>query len=208
MTTHPPADRLVSVMRVIGLTGGIGSGKSTASRFLAELGAAVIDADKVGHELLKPNTKIWQQLAAAFGKQILTSNGEINRKKLGRLVFGNPRRLDLLSQLMHPEIKKAVKVQLLEYQRQGASVAILEAPLLVEAGWTELVDEVWVTTASETTVLKRLKQQLGLSRKESLARIRSQLPLEERLKHADVVLNTELNLDELRGKIKELWQRL
>ncbi|MAH39347.1 MAG: dephospho-CoA kinase [Dehalococcoidales bacterium] len=195
-------------MRVIGLTGGIGSGKSTASRFLAELGAAVIDADKVGHELLKPNTKIWQQLAAAFGKQILTSNGEINRKKLGRLVFGNPRRLDLLSQLMHPEIKKAVKVQLLEYQRQGASVAILEAPLLVEAGWTELVDEVWVTTASETTVLKRLKQQLGLSRKESLARIRSQLPLEERLKHADVVLNTELNLDELRGKIKELWQRL
>ena len=195
-------------MRVIGLTGGIGSGKSTASRFLAELGAAVIDADKVGHELLKPNTKIWQQLAAAFGKQILTSNGEINRKKLGRLVFGNPRRLDLLSQLMHPEIKKAVKVQLLEYQRQGASVAILEAPLLVEAGWTELVDEVWVTTASETTVLNRLKQQLGLSRKESLARIRSQLPLEERLKHADVVLNTELNLDELRGKIKELWQRL
>ena len=195
-------------MRVIGLTGGIGSGKSTASRFLAELGAAVIDADKVGHELLKPNTKIWQQLAAAFGKQILTSNGEINRKKLGRLVFGNPRRLDLLSQLMHPEIKKAVKVQLLEYQRQGASVAILEAPLLVEAGWTELVDEVWVTTASETTVLKRLKQQLGLSRKESLARIRSQLPLEERLKHADVVLNTELALDELRAKINELWQRL
>jgi|TARA_B100001971_G_scaffold203242_1_gene217878 dephospho-CoA kinase len=195
-------------MRVIGLTGGIGSGKSTASRFLAELGAAVIDADKVGHELLKPNTKIWQQLAATFGKQILTSNGEINRKKLGRLVFGNPRRLDLLSQLMHPEIKKAVKVQLLEYQRQGASVAILEAPLLVEAGWIEMVDEVWVTTASETTVLKRLKQQLGLSRKESLARIRSQLPLEERLKHADVVLNTELNLDELRVKIKELWQRL
>ncbi len=195
-------------MKVIGLTGGIGSGKSTVSGFLAELGAVIIDADKVGHELLKPDTEIWQQIVAAFGKQILTPGGEISRKKLASLVFGSPRRLELLNQLMHPEMKKAVKAQLLEYRRQGASVVVLEAPLLVEADWTELVDEVWVTIASESTVLERLEQQTGLSRKESLARIRSQLPARERAKHADVVLNTELSLDELRAKVKELWQRL
>ncbi len=195
-------------MKVIGLTGGIGSGKSTVSHFLAELGALIIDADKVGHELLRPSTKIWQQVVAAFGRQILTPDGEIDRKKLGRLVFGSRKRLSLLNQLMHPEIKKAVKAQLLKYRRQEASVVVLEAPLLIEAGWTELVDEVWVTTASETTVLRRLEQQMGLSKKESLARIRSQLPLKELIKHADVVINTELSLDELRTKVKKLWQRL
>ncbi len=89
-------------MKVIGLTGGIGSGKSTVSGFLAELGAVVIDADKVGHELFKPNTEIWQQVVAAFGRQILTTSGEISRKKLASLVFGSPRRLSLLNQLMHP----------------------------------------------------------------------------------------------------------
>tara|TARA_B100000315_G_scaffold258828_1_gene312344 strand:+ start:915 stop:1502 length:588 start_codon:yes stop_codon:yes gene_type:complete len=195
-------------MKIIGLTGGIGSGKSTVAGFLAELGALIIDADKVGREVLKPGTKIWQQVVATFGGQILTPDGEINRKKLASLVFGSPGRLELLSRLMHPEIYKRIKAQLLEYRRQQDSVVILEAPLLVEAGWTELVDEVWVITASETTVLERLKQQLGLSQKESLARIRSQLPARERAKHADVVLNTELGLDELRTKVKKLWQRL
>ncbi len=194
-------------MKIIGLTGGIGSGKSTVSGFLAELGAVIIDADRVGHALLKPNTEIWREVVAAFGKQILTPDGEINRKKLGLLVFGSPGRLKLLNQLMHPEMKKAVKTQLLEYRRQGASVVVLEAPLLVETGWTELVDEVWVTTASETTILERLKQQTGLSRKESLARIHSQLPSEKLIKHADVVINTEKSLDELRTKVKKLWQR-
>ena len=195
-------------MKVIGLTGGIGSGKSTVSGFLAELGAVIIDADKVGHELLKPDTEIWQQIVAAFGKQILTSGVETSRKKLASLVFGSPRRLELLNQLMHPEMKKAVKAQLLEYRRQGASVVVLEAPLLVEADWTELVDEVWVTIASESTVLERLEQQTGLSQTEALARIRSQLPARERAKHAGVVINTEKSPDELRTKVKELWQRL
>ncbi len=195
-------------MKVIGLTGGIGSGKSTVSHFLAELGALIIDADKVGHELFKSDTKIRHEVIAAFGEQILTPSGDISRKKLGRLVFGSRRRLSLLSQLMHPEMKRRIKAQLLEYRRQGVSVVVVEAPLLVEAGWTELVDEVWVTTASETTVLRRLEQQMGLSKKESLARIRSQLPLKELIKHADVVINTELSLDELRTKVKKLWQRL
>ncbi len=195
-------------MKVIGLTGGIGSGKSTVSQFLAELGAVILDADKVGHEAFKPDTEIWRKVVAAFGRQILAPDGNIDRQKLGEIVFGNPESLSRLNQIMHPRMYDMVKAQLEEYRRQGMRVVVLEAPLLLEAGWTSLADEVWVTTASESTVLKRLEERTRLSQAESLARIRSQLPSEERARHADVVINTDCSLDELKAKVKELWQRL
>ena len=194
-------------MKVIGLTGGIGSGKSTVSRFLAELGAVILNADEVGHEAFKPDTEIWRKVVAAFGRQILTPDGNIDRKKLGETVFNNAESLSRLNQLMHPWMYAQVKTQLEECRRQGIRVVVLEAPLLLEAGWTSLVDEVWVTTAPEATVLKRLEERSGMSQAESLARIRSQLSTAERAKHADVVINTDCDLDELRAKVKELWQR-
>jgi len=195
-------------MKVIGLTGGIGSGKSTVSRFLAELGAVIIDADKVGHEVFKSGTGAWREVVAAFGRQILTTNGEIDREKLGELVFGNPDSLGRLNRIMHPRIAGAVKAQLEEYRRQGIRMAVVEAPLLIEAGWTSIVDEVWVTVASESTVLKRLQERTGLSKAKSLARIRSQLSLEERVKHADVVIDTDCHFDELKARVAELWRGL
>jgi len=195
-------------MKVIGLTGGIGSGKSTVSQLLAELGAVILDADEIGHEAFKPDTEIWRQVVAAFGRQILTPDGNIDRKKLGDIVFGNPESLSRLNQIMHPRMYDMVKAQLEEYRRQGVGVVVLEAPLLLEAGWTSLVDEVWVTTAPEATVLKRLEERTGLSQAESLARLRSQLPSEERVKQADVIINTDCDLDELKAQVKELWQRL
>jgi len=195
-------------MKVIGLTGGIGSGKSTVSQFLAELGAVIVDADRVGHEAFKPGTELWREVVAAFGQQTVTPNGDIDRKKLGKIVFGNAESLWRLNQVMHPRMYDMVKAQLEEYQRQGVAVVVLEAPLLIEANWTSLVDEVWVTVASEATVLKRLQERTGLSREESLARIRSQLPSEERIKRADVVINTDCSLDEVKTRVKELWDRL
>jgi len=195
-------------MKVIGLTGGIGSGKSVVSQFLAELGAVIIDADKVGHEAFKPDTEVWREVVAAFGKRIVTANGTINREKLGTIVFGNSEALARLNQIMHPRMYDIVKAQLEEYRRQGVGVVVLEAPLLLEAGWTSLVDEVWVTVASETTVLKRLRERTGLSEPKSLARLRSQLPTEKRLRHADVVIDTDCDLAELKAKVKELWQGL
>ena len=192
-------------MKVIGLTGGIGSGKSTVSQFLAELGAVILDADKVGHEAFKPNTELWRQVVAAFGRRILTPDGDIDREKLGEIVFGNPESLARLNQIMHPGMYDIVKAQLGEYRQQGMEVVVLEAPLLIEAGWTSLVDEVWVTVASEATVLSRLQEQKGLSRQESLARIHSQLLSEERVRRADVVIDTDCNLDELRARVGELW---
>jgi len=193
-------------MKVIGLSGGIGSGKSTVSQFLAELGAVILDADRVGHEALKPDTEVWRELVAAFGQQILTPDGNIDRAKLGDIVFGNPESLSQLNQIMHPRMYDTVKAQLEEYRRQGVDVVVLEAPLLIEAGWTSLVDEIWVTVASEATVLRRLKERMGLSESESLARIHSQLSSDERIGQANVVINTDCSLDELRVRVGELWR--
>ena len=202
-------------MKVIGLTGGIGSGKSTVSGFLAELGATVIDVDKVGHEALKPDTELGREVVAAFGKGIVTPEGEIDRKRLGRIVFGNAEALARLDNIMHPWMYKTVKAQLDEYRRQGVRVVVMEVPLLVEvplrlrAGEPSLsdeMDEVWVTVAPESAVLKRMKEKSGMPEKQTRARIRSQIPSEERIKHADVVINTDCELSELKAKVKELWQ--
>lgn len=195
-------------MKVIGLTGGIGSGKSTVAKFLAELGAVIIDADKIGHAVLEPDGEAWQQVVAAFGRQILKPNREIDRKKLGKIVFGSTEALSRLNRIMHPQICGVVKAQLEQYRRQGIDVVVVEAPLLMEAGWTSLVDEVWVTLAPEATILKRLKEGMGLSKAESMARIRSQLPAKERVKHAHVVINTDSSLDELKARVNKLWQGL
>ncbi len=195
-------------MKIIGLTGGIGSGKSTVARFLAESGAVIIDADKVGHEAFELYTELWWDLVTAFGTDILKPNGEVDRGKLGEVVFDNPKLLSRLNRLMHPCMYDMVKAQIEEYRQQGVDVVVLEAPLLLEAGWTSLSDEVWVTVASESTVLSRLQEKVGLSEQQSLARIRSQLSSEERVKQADVVIDTDCSLDELRARVEELWRKL
>jgi dephospho-CoA kinase len=195
-------------MKVIGLTGGIGSGKSTVSGFLAQLGAVIIDADRVGHEVLSTDFQVRRELLAIFGWQVLTPSGEVNRKKLGEIVFSHPESLPRLNQVMHPRMYDIVKAQLEGYRRRGVEMVVLEAPLLIEADWTSLVDEVWVTVASQSTVLRRLKEKFGLSEPEALARIGCQLASEERVKHADVIIDTDCDLDELRAKVKGLWQGL
>ncbi len=195
-------------MRVIGLTGGIGSGKSTVSRFLKELGAVIIDADKVGHEAFKPDTELWQEVVAAFGTDIVKPGGEIDRNKLSEMVFGNPELLSRLNQIMHPRIYDMVQAQIEDYQRQGVAVTVVEVPLLIEADWAPLVNEVWVTVASKATVLKRLQERSGLSEQRALARVRSQLPTEQRVRHADVVINTDCALGEVKTRVKELWEAL
>ncbi len=195
-------------MKVIGLTGGIGSGKSTVSKFLAHLGAVVIDADKVGHEVFKPGTKAWQEVVDAFGQGIISADGTIDRRKLGEIVFSNPGARAKLNQVMHPLIYKQVKSRMEEYGRKGAAIIIVEAPLLLEVGWKSLVDEVWVTSASEATVIKRLKEQKRLSETQSLARIRAQLTDEERIRQADVVIDTNCALDELKERVEALWRKL
>ncbi len=195
-------------MKVIGLTGGIGSGKSTVAQFLAELGAVILDADKVGHEALKPGSEIWERVINEFGQSIVTVSGDIDRAKLGKLVFNSDEARMCLNRIMHPIIFKMVDSRLEEYRRKGVKVVVLEAPLILEVGRTSQVDEVWVTVAPEATVLQRVRERTGLSEQEARARIQAQIPTEERIKHADVVIDTDCSLDELKAKVKRLWLRL
>jgi dephospho-CoA kinase len=205
-------------MKVIGLTGGIGSGKSTVSGFLRELGATVIDVDKVWHEALKPETPVWRVVVAAFGRVIVTPGGEIDRQRLGKIVFANPDALARLNNIMNPWMYDTVKAQLEEYRRRGVRVVVLEAPLLLDVpllflkkGAPSLLDEVdkvWVTFAPESVVLKRLKEKSGMSEEQALTRIRSQLSSKERIKHADVVIDTDCTLEELKSKVRALWNKL
>ncbi len=195
-------------MKVIGLTGGIGSGKSTVSKFLADMGARVIDADRVGHEAFEPDTDAYREVVETFGREILTPAGEIDRHKLGSIVFADTKARDKLNRIMHPRIHSIVRDLIEEYRRRSVKIVVIDAPLLIEAKWTNLVDEVWVTVAPRHTVLERLTKRTGLTKAESLARIRSQLSHDERIKHADVVIDTNCALDELKAKVQELGQKL
>lgn len=193
---------------IIGLTGGILSGKSTVAQMLVEKGAGHIDADKMGHEAYEPHTKTWQKVIDAFGTGILKENEEIDRQKLGDIVFNDPESLARLNRIVHPQIGRLVVEELEKLRSKGVDVVVIEAILLIEARWTNIVDEVWVTVAPEETVLKRLQNRSGLSEEQARARIRAQLSSEERAKYGDVVINTDCDLSEVRAMVDELWQRL
>ena len=190
--------------RVIGLTGGIGSGKSTVSHYLAELGATIIDADKIGHEAYRPNTATWRELVKAFGNRILAADNTIDRKKLGAIVFGSSEELVRLNAIIYPRITKILEKRIADYRRKGVRVIILDAPVLFEADAKSLVDEVWVVAADEATVIKRAAARTGLPETQIHSRIRSQMSNEERMKRAQVVIHNEGTVEELREKVKEL----
>jgi len=195
-------------MKVIGLTGGIGSGKSTVSRLLGEMGAVLIDADKVGHEAYQPGTETWKELVAAFGDEIVAPDRTIDRKKLGAIVFAAPEELTRLNRIVHPRMFNMMKDRIEKYRQQGVKVVVIEAAILFEANWTSLVDEVWVTVASEATVVQRAIERTGLPEEQIRARIRSQLSNEERIKKADVVITNDGDVKELRVIVEALWKKL
>jgi dephospho-CoA kinase len=196
------------MMVIIGLTGNLGTGKTEVARMLAELGAIVINADELGHELLQPNTQPYRKIVAAFGKHILKRNGEIDRQKLGQLVFADPAALNKLNNITHPRIHEIVRQKIEEHRQVGARVVALEAALLIEAGWKPLLDRIWVTTAPEATITERLNKARGLNQEQVLARLKAQMPQKEKMKQADVVINTDCPIDQLRARITELWNEL
>jgi dephospho-CoA kinase len=194
--------------RVIGLTGGIGSGKSTVSRFLAELGAAVIDADKIGHEVYRPDTDTWRELVKTFGRGILAADNTIDRKKLGAIVFSNEEELKRINAIIHPQITEIIKKQIDDYRRKEAKVIVLDAPVLLEAHAKNLVDEVWVVVADEENVIKRAVARTGLREEQIRDRIRAQMSKTERIKNAQVIIYNDGTPEDLRGKIKKLWEQI
>ena len=192
-------------MIVIGLTGGIGSGKSEVSRMLRELGAEIIDADRVGHEAYLPNTETYDRVVAEFGEEILQANGEIDRKRLGARVFAEPGARERLNAIMHPRMYAMIEERIQRLRERGATAVVLDAAILIEAGWVSLVDEVWVVTAPEETVVQRIGQRNGLPAEQVRQRIRAQIAPGERARQAAVVIDNSRGLEELDTRVREVW---
>jgi len=195
-------------MVVLGVTGSIGTGKSTVCQILAKLGVAIIDADALAQETYMPYREAWHELVNAFGKDILSSDQEIDRQKLGQIVFCNPAALTQLNHIVHPKAYSMAKERIETYREQGLKAVALEAALLIEAKWTSLVDQVWLVLASEATVIHRLGEGKADNESKVLARLKSQMPAEEKMKYADQVINNDGDLNQLEAKVTELWDKL
>jgi len=196
-------------MRSIGLIGGIGSGKTTVAKLLQDLGAQVIHADAVGHDVYAPQTPGWHALIDAFGATILAPDRSIDRKKLGAIVFADSTQLQRLNAIVHPLIGTEIRRRV-EALRIGGFTApiVIEAAILVEAGWLALVDEVWLVAASHSAVAERLQAQRGLSAEEVRRRVDAQLSDDERRRHAQVVIANTGSIEELRSQVAKAWEAL
>jgi dephospho-CoA kinase len=193
-------------MLTIGLTGGIGTGKSVVANLLVQQGASIIDADRLGHEAYTPHSEAWEAVVAAFGTDILTSEGEIDRRKLGGIVFADETQLERLNGIMHPLMARMVEDRKAAFDAGGVAVTVVEAAVLLEAGWDSLVDEVWTTHASESTVVQRLFERNGLDEAEARKRINSQMSATERNRRSDVVVDNSGDLTALEQTVKNLWK--
>ncbi len=195
-------------MYVIGLTGGIASGKSTVVRMLEEKGAVLLSADAVGHEVYEAGRPAWQEIADAFGREVVAEDGTIDRKRLGAIAFSDPQQLQRLNAITHPRMKEMMREKLNEERARGTRVAVLEAALLFDAGWDDLTDEVWVTVAPPEVAARRTAERSGLSVEEALSRIRAQMSNEERIGRSQVVIDTDCPLERTRMQVDEEWERL
>ncbi|HTY55206.1 MAG TPA: dephospho-CoA kinase [Candidatus Binataceae bacterium] len=194
-------------MLTIGLTGGIGTGKSAVTRILGELGATILDADKVGHEIYLPGGPAYDEVVAAFGSKILAPDKTIDRKRLGPIVFADPDALKRLNAIVHPKMFARMRAMVDEIRRDGnRSPIVIEAAILIEANWIPLFDEIWLVTASRENVLHRIERDRGLKPAQTEARIKAQLPDEERRRHAALVIDNDGSLDDLRAKLTQIWR--
>ena len=193
-------------MFVIGLTGGIATGKTLVSEALRDLGATIINADLVGHEAYLPHTETWQAVVDAFGTGILDDEEQIVRPKLGAIVFSDPSKLEQLNSIVHPRIYAMISDRIDSLKSDGVTTVVVEAALLIEARWTPLVDEIWVLTSPIEQIYSRLTGR-GMSSDQARARVESQMPQEERVTHADVVIANDGGEAELKSAIKEHWDQ-
>jgi dephospho-CoA kinase len=190
---------------LIGLTGNIATGKSAVLRMLRRLGARVIDADALVHQLMAKGTPVWQAILDEFGEGILGPEGEIDRGKLGAVVFTDAEALKRLEAIVHP----AVAARVDELIRQATEpVVVVEAIKLIEAGWHRTCDALWVVTCPREQQLERLMRTRKLSREEALLRIEAQPPQEDKAALADVVIDNSGSLKEMREQVEREWGRL
>ncbi|KAG9350139.1 hypothetical protein JZ751_026492 [Albula glossodonta] len=207
---RPPKDNpyLPASPYVIGLSGGSGSGKSSIARRLEALGAVCIDSDQLGHETYRPGSAAYQRVVQEFGEDILNDDGTINRRVLGRKVFGNKERLKSLTDIVWPEIALLVKHKIQQAKEEGKQVCVVDAAVLLEAGWTEMVHEVWVTIIPEEEAVLRITARDGVSEEDARRRLQSQWPNAQQVEHANVVLCTLWEPDVTQRQVQKAWDLL
>ncbi|XP_041938306.1 bifunctional coenzyme A synthase [Alosa sapidissima] len=193
---------------VIGLTGGSGSGKSSIARRLETLGAARIDSDQLGHETYLPGAVAYQKVVQEFGTDILNEDKTINRRMLGRKVFGNPERLKALTDIVWPEIALLVKKRIQQAKEEGKRVCVVDAAVLLEAGWETLVHEVWVATIPEEEAVRRIVERDGVSEEDAVRRLQSQWSSAKQVQHANVVLCTLWEPHQTQKQVQKAWNLL
>ena len=194
-------------MKIIGLTGGIACGKSTVSKALRALGACIIDADAVAHELSQPNQALFNAYVQRFGMAIVTPGGTLDRAAIARLIFTDPTMRAEVEQISHPLIRRAVEERLRMAEKEQKRAAVLDVPLLFEAGWDALADEVWVVALPPEEQLTRLlARDKTMSEGEARARIAAQMPLAEKCARADVVIDNSGTKEETRDYVGKLWE--
>ncbi len=196
-------------MLIVGLTGGIASGKTVVSQILGEEGAHIIDADQLARELVHPHTPAWEELRKVFGEGILEKDGFIDRKALAEQVFSDPEQRNRLNRILHPRIKEEIDRRVREIgQTEPDAIIVIDAPLLIETGSHLHMDVVIVVSATESQQIERLKARSGTTEEEARRIIASQMLLKEKLKVADIVISNKGTLEETKRKSQEVYREL
>ncbi len=196
-------------MKVIGLTGGVGTGKSTVAGMFHDLGATVLDADRIAHSLMKPRTAVCRKIRAEFGKGVLTREGRIDRKRLGSVVFHSQRHLRVLCRIVHPAVRDRIQELLWQLERRNPNgAAVLDIPLLIESGPAYKTDALVVVSAPPSVAARRLKRRSGWSREEFERRSSFQLPLREKIRQADFVVNNGGSQSATRRQVVRIWKNI
>ncbi len=194
-------------MLVVGLTGNFGAGKTTVARIFEELGAKVLDADQIAHRLISPGGA-FKKVIRVFGRDILKDE-EIDRKKLASIVFKDHKKLETLNRLIHPKVVQEIRRQIAFFKREKtAPLVVVEAALLIESGLNALMDAVIMVKATRALQLRRVTGKRGFKRNDALQRMKAQLPLREKLKYADIVIDNRGTLQQTQRQVQEVWQRL
>lgn len=196
-------------MYVIGVTGGIGAGKSMVSRILVDLGAKVVDADKIARDIVKPGEPALMELVNEFGKEILTGQGELYRQKLSQMVFGDNEKIEKLNKITHKYIVERI-INLVEKEKRDKrfDIIVLDVPIPVKKGFLDIADEIWVVTADKETRIERIIKRSGFTREEAEKRIASLPADEEYLEIADEVIENNSSLEELEKKVAKLYVKV
>jgi dephospho-CoA kinase len=196
-------------MRYFGLTGGVASGKSTVARMFAELGTTIIDADRLGHELIRRGLPAYEEIVQRFGPQILNRSQEIDRKRLGTIVFRDPQKLQELNAILHPRIIEGVELLARAFHaRDPRTVIIVDAALIYEAGIDGHFAKIIVAWCRPEQQIERLMTNASLSRRDAERRVTSQMPVEEKRRRADYEIDCSLRLGETRRQVETLYPKL